>query len=349
MSFGVGHRQAVFKLYPLRAGIDELQKEMPILFPGSDFNVCRAILRFHPAAGPERIFQCIGEQHAEVCLGHRDKLRDMSLNVERHTAALRPACKGREDEVRSLVLAVGRHLAGLYLGADALDVLLRLLSPAVLDAGGDVLQMVAQVVAVGAGLLLGGAQGLDLPHRLADLQFEVVPGLFQLAAGALLCRDPEDKDDIRHAAHEGHEFHRRLIALGEKVGVDTGHIIEKVACQRHYAEQKLHRARIPGKAAGRRGNIAQQYRQQRQRDHNLDGGLQPVDARHHRNDQQCHPAPELTAQICRQHRDGGPEPFSAEDAEDDGKRQMSDKRIRLLHRRPAILISNKRLHQEHGC
>lgn len=170
-------------------------------------------------------------------------------------------------------------------------------------------------MAVGAGLLLGGAQSLDLPHRLADLQFEVVPGLFQLAAGALLCRDPEDKDDIRHAAHEGHEFHRCLIAPGEKVGVDTGHIIEKVACQRHYPEQKLHRARIPGKAAGRRGNIAQQYRQQRQRDHHLDGGLQPIDARHHRNDQQCHPAPELTAQICRQHRDGGPEPFSAEDAE----------------------------------
>ena len=37
----MGHRQAVFKLYPLRAGIDELQKEMLILFPGSDFNVCR--------------------------------------------------------------------------------------------------------------------------------------------------------------------------------------------------------------------------------------------------------------------------------------------------------------------
>ena len=209
--------------------------------------------------------------------------------------------------------------------------------------------MVAQVVAVGASLLLRGAQGLDLPHRLADLQFEVVPGLFQLAAGALLCRDPEDKDDICHAAHEGHEFHRRLIALGEKVGVDAGHIIEKVACQRHYAEQKLHRARIPGKAAGRRCNIAQQYRQQRQRDHHLDGGLQPVDARHHRNDQQRHPAPELTAQIRRQHRDGGPEPFSAEDTEDDGERQMGGKRIRLLHRHPATLISNKRLHQEHSC
>ena len=122
------------------------------------------------------------------------------------------------------------------------------------------------------GSAAGRCAELDLPHRLADLQFEVVPGLFQLAAGALLCRDPEDKDDIRHAAHEGHEFHRRLIALGEKIGVDTGHIIEKIACQRHYPEQKLHRARIPGKAAGRRGNIAQQYRQQRQRDHNLDGG-----------------------------------------------------------------------------
>ena len=42
-------------------------------------------------------------------------------------------------------------------------------------------------------------------------------------------------------------------------------------------------------------------------------------------------------------------PASAEDAEDDGERQMGGKRIRLLHRRPAILISNKRLHQEHGC
>ena len=52
--------------------------------------------------------------------------------------------------------------------------------------------MVAQVVAVGASLLLRGAQGLDLPHRLTDLQFEVVPGLLQLAAGALICRAQED-------------------------------------------------------------------------------------------------------------------------------------------------------------
>ena len=35
-----------------------------------------------------------------------------------------------------------------------MDVLLRLLSPAVLDAGGDVLQMVAQVVAVSAEAVL---------------------------------------------------------------------------------------------------------------------------------------------------------------------------------------------------
>ena len=210
--------------------------------------------------------------------------------------------------------------------------------------------MVAQVVAVGAGLLLGGAQGLDLPHRLTDLQLEVVPGLLELAAGALLRREPEDENDIHHAAHKEHELHRCLIAVGEETRIDTGHIVRKVACQRHHAELQLHRARIMGKAAGRRRDIAQQGGQKRQCDQHLNGRLQPVGGgRHQRDHQKRRPAPELTAQICRQHRDGGPEPISAEDAEDDSKGQMGRKGIQLLHRIPARPEGDGPLQQEDGC
>ena len=205
-------------------------------------------------------------------------------------------------------------------------------------------------MAVGTGLLLRGAQRFNLPHRLTDLQLEVVPGLLELAAGALLRREPEDENDIHHAAHKEHELHRCLIAVGEETRIDTGHIVRKVACQRHHAELQLHGARIMGKAAGRRRDIAQQGDQQRQCDQHLNGRLQPVGGgRHQRDHQKRRPAPELTAQVCCKNGDGGPEPISAEDAEDSGKGQMGGKRIRLLRRRPAIHISNERLHQEYGC
>jgi len=49
------------------------------------------------------------------------------------------------------------------------DVAQRLLGAAVLDAARQKLHVVAQVVAVGAGALLGKTQRLDLAHGLRDL------------------------------------------------------------------------------------------------------------------------------------------------------------------------------------
>ena len=54
-----------------------------------------------------------------------------------------------------------------------------------------------------------------------------------------------------------------LIAVGEEARINAGHIVKKVACQRHHAELQLHGARIMGKAAGQRRDIVQQGSQQR--------------------------------------------------------------------------------------
>ena len=67
------------------------------------------------------------------------------------------------------MLAVDGHLAGLDLAAHAADVAQRLLGAAVLDAARQKLHVVAQVVAVGTGALLGKTQRLDLAHGLRDL------------------------------------------------------------------------------------------------------------------------------------------------------------------------------------
>mgnify|MGYP000163758765 CR=1 FL=1 len=66
--------------------------------------------------------------------------------------------KGGEDEVGGLVLAVNIHLAGFDFGTHTVDVLLCGFRATVLDAGRKILQMMAQVVAVGAGLALVSSQ-----------------------------------------------------------------------------------------------------------------------------------------------------------------------------------------------
>lgn len=63
--------------------------------------------------------------------------------------------------------------------------------------------MMAQVVAVGAGLALAFPQGIDLAHSLRYLQVQAVLGLLQLAAQLLLLRGLQHKDQIGQTTHKG--------------------------------------------------------------------------------------------------------------------------------------------------
>ena len=169
-----------------------------------------------------------------------------------------------------------------------MDVLLCGFRAAVLDAGRKILQMMAQVVAVGAGLALALPHGFDLTHGLSHLQVQAVPGLFQLAAQLLLLC----------GAHKGHELHSRLVAAGKQVGVDAGKVVKEIAQQRDHTELQLQQKRGTGQCPHRWCNPADQHQKDRQSDDQLGGVLQYGAAcRKQRNDQQRSPAPQLAAQI----------------------------------------------------
>lgn len=76
------------------------------------------------------------------------------------------------------------------------------------------LHMVAQVVAVGAGALLGKAQRLDLAHGLRDLQVQAGLQLFHLDALPLHPEGAQNGAQKGCAAHKKHELHRRRVRLG---------------------------------------------------------------------------------------------------------------------------------------
>ena len=210
--------------------------------------------------------------------------------------------KGGENEVGGLVLAVNIHLAGFDLGTHTVDVRLCGFCAAVLDAGRKILQMMAQVVAVGAGLALALPHGFDLTHGLSHLQVQAVPGLFQLAAQLLLLCGVQHKAQIGQTAHKGHELHSRLIAAGKQIGVDAGKVVKEIAQQRDHAELQLQQKRGAGQRPHRRCDPADQHQKDRQGDDQLGGVLQRGAARRkQRNDQQRGPAPQLAAQIGCQH------------------------------------------------
>ena len=162
--------------------------------------------------------------------------------------------------------------------------------------------MMAQVVAVGAGLALAFPQGIDLAHSLRYLQVQAVLGLLQLAAPLLLLRGLQHKDQIGQTTHKGHELHCSLIAAGEQIGINAGKVVKDIAQQRDHAELQLQLERRVRQRAHRRRDPVHQCQQQRQGDDQLGGILQRGAAcREQRNDQQCGPAPQLAAQVGCQH------------------------------------------------
>ena len=99
--------------------------------------------------------------------------------------------------------------------------------------------MMAQIVAVGAGLALAFPQGIDLAHSLRYLQVQAVLGLLQLAAPLLLLRGLQHKGQIGQTTHKGHELHCSLIAAGEQIGINAGKVVKDIAQQRDHAELQL--------------------------------------------------------------------------------------------------------------
>ena len=169
MAGAVGDRDALPELHVRQTAVGDLQKQLfPFFVPGG---LNKSPLPCFAAAhgGVQGIFQRIGKQHAQVALRDRQRLRDARLHRELYPGLGGAVGKGRKDQVRRFVLAVGGHLAGFDLAAHAADVAQRLLGAAVLDAARQKLHVVAQVVAVGAGALLGKAQRFDLAHGLRDL------------------------------------------------------------------------------------------------------------------------------------------------------------------------------------
>ena len=164
--------------------------------------------------GVQGIFQRVREQHAKVALRDRQRLRDARLHRELHPGLGGAVGKGGKDQIRRFVLAVDGHLAGLDLAAHAADIAQRLLGAAILDAARQKLHMVAQVVAVGAGALLGKAQRLDLAHGLRDLQVQAGLQLFHLDALPLHPGGAQNGAQKGCAAHKKHELHRRRVRLG---------------------------------------------------------------------------------------------------------------------------------------
>ena len=210
------------------------------------------------------------------------------------------------------------------------------------------MQMVAQVVAVGAGLALALPQRVDLAHGLGHLQVQAVLGLFQLAAQHLLPVGLQHKEQIGQAAHKGHELHGSLVAAGEQIGVDAGEIIESVAQKRDDAELQLQRQRRVRKRPHRRRAPAHQCSQQRQGDQQFHGILQHGAARREqRDDQQRSPATQLAAQVGCQHRHQRPKPFAGEHGQQQKQRQMGDDRVQIPGKTGAPVQAHHGLQCQH--
>lgn len=106
-------------------------------------------------AGVKGVLQGVGQQHAQVALRNGQHMGQLGVDGQGHVLVFRPGGKGRQDQVGASFSAIDGQAAGLDLRVDGADILSGLVDLAVLQTGVQILQVVAQVVAIGPGLPLG--------------------------------------------------------------------------------------------------------------------------------------------------------------------------------------------------
>ncbi len=126
-----------------------------------------------------------------------------------------------------------------------MDIRLRPFRLPVFDAVGQILHVMPQVVAVGAGLPVGFPQPRDLPRGLRHLQPQALLYLLQPASLRVLGGGAQHEHQIQHAAHGRHKLHRRRQPPLQHIGVDPRQIVKGVADGGHNAEEELHQRLQP--------------------------------------------------------------------------------------------------------
>jgi len=159
---------------------------------------------------------------------------------------------------------------------------------------------------------------------------QVLLRLLQPQARLVLRGAAQHKGQICHAAHKGHELHRRRRTLCQQIRIDTGQVVKQIPHCRDQAKAHLHGGLIARDCPHGRRHKVQQPQQQRQRQRQLRRGLHLRPAGHQRRQQQRQPAPQLAAQIGRQHRNGRPQQLPLEDGQHQHQRHMGHQRVQQL-------------------
>ena len=220
-----------------------------------------------------------------------------------------------------------------------MNVLQCLLILLILDAGGDVLQMMPQIMPVGAGFLLRDAQCLNLTDGLMHLQVKIAFQLLQTQPCVLLFGNVNQEQQVRRTAHKRHELHNYGRTGEQQVGINAGGIVKRIVHRGHNAELTLHRPRILRHRPDGRCGLEQQNEQRHGDDH-FHSVLHGVSAGEDSDRDQRQPAPQLTAQVRRQHGNHRPQAFVTERAQREHKRQVGVQRIQIA--------SEARVHTEVG-
>lgn len=330
----------------LLAGVRDLEEKF--LAPLVKVHVDDAVLpRLHQGgAGVQGVFQGVGQQHAQVAVRGQDKVREIAQHLHGDPGLFRLAHKGREDEVHGVVFAVALDLLGLDLLADGGDVFFRLVLLVVLDAVEDVLQVVAQVVAVAAGQILGLPHGVDLPHGLGQLHAHVVLDLLGLDLIPLDLGVVQQEDEVGHAAQKGHKLHRHRLPADQDVRIDPREIVESI----------VHDGDRPEKALGLRGVVSQigdgggrpfqQGQEQRQGHQHLHAAPHQLPAPQQLDHEQRDPPPQLAAEVGRENGNEGPQGPAGQKQQHKEQGEVDQQRVDLPQEAPVPQIVDPAL--EHG-
>ena len=155
MTRPVGNRKHIFKADRVFAWICYLQKESAAPFVELHINAAGCSGVGKRLTGMQGIFQRIGKQDAQVSVRCSGKSRERPLYIQGNTGFFCPPGKRRKDQIGGLVFAVALRLLRLERLTNIGTVGLGLLRLSASDALRQILQMVAQVMAVLTGQGLG--------------------------------------------------------------------------------------------------------------------------------------------------------------------------------------------------